>query len=57
MEQLGAENTRLKDQVSALTNEIDKMKQLIQLKSQNRKQNPKVCLFFHHSTCIANHQL
>ena len=57
MEQLGAENTRLKDQVSALTFEIDKMKQLIQLKSQNRRQYPKVCLFFHHSTCIANHQL
>ena len=47
MEQLEAENTRLKEHVSALTTEIDKMKKKLLQKTQKTK----VCPFFLHSTC------
>ena len=44
-EQLEAENTRLKEQVSVLTTEIAKLKRL------SKTQKAKFCPFFLHSTC------
>lgn len=44
-EQLEAENTRLKEQVSFLTTEIAKLKRL------SKTQKAKLCPFFLHSTC------
>ena len=44
-EQLEAENTRLKEQVSVLTTEIAKLKRL------SKTQKTKFCPFFFHSTC------
>lgn len=46
IKQLGAKNKRLKEQVSVLTTEIDKMKILLR-----KTQKTKVCPFFLHSTC------